>query len=184
MVPTDGIDTAPPRSPSFLQAKIPPMRPRSRTEAPKPSSNPNHFLEMLRKAGPPVAQLAKSQTNLNADDDNEKDDALDDLDIKTDFSTSENITPTLDGFRQHILKLNPSLASSNQYLVDRIAHQMVVRYNKHGNNQEEKGKEPHISNINFFLNDESAPAGSESLEVPFAAVSDFHGEGEARIPEA
>lgn len=123
-------NTAPPRSPSFLQAKIPPiMRPRSRTEAPKPSSHPNHLVEMLRKTGgPPVAQLAKSQTNLDADDDDEEDDALEDLDIKTDFTTSENITPTLDGFRQHILKLNPSLASNNQYLVDRIAHQMVVRY--------------------------------------------------------
>ena len=60
---------------------------------------------------------------------------------------------------------------------------MVPTDGTHGNNQEEKGKEPHISNINFFLNDESAPPGSKSVEVPFAAVSDLHGESEP-IPEA
>ncbi|KAF3012669.1 hypothetical protein E8E14_011448 [Neopestalotiopsis sp. 37M] len=67
----------------------------------------------------------------------------------------------------------------------RVATQLMVPTDGiHGNNQEEKGKEPHISNINFFLNDESAPPGSERLQVPFAAVSDLHGEGGPRIPEA
>ncbi|ETS87526.1 hypothetical protein PFICI_01354 [Pestalotiopsis fici W106-1] len=122
-------NTVPPRSPSFLQAKIPIMRPRSRTEAPKPPPYPNNLVGMLMKnGGPPVAQLAKSQMPHDADEDDEDDEAFEDLDIKTDFSKSEDITPTLDGFRQHILKLNPFLATSNQYLVDRIAHQMVVRY--------------------------------------------------------
>lgn len=61
---------------------------------------------------------------------------------------------------------------------------MVPTDGRDGKANKEKGKEPHISNINFFLNDESAPPGSERLEVPFAAVSDLHGEGGPRVPEA
>lgn len=122
--------TATPKSPSFLQTKIPIMRPRSRTELPKTSAYPNNLVDMLKKSGgPPVAHLTKSQTIPDADDeDDEEDESFEDLDIKPDPSKAEDITPTLEGFRQHILKLNPQLANNNQYLVDRIAHQMVVRY--------------------------------------------------------
>ncbi|KAH8203620.1 hypothetical protein TruAng_002253 [Truncatella angustata] len=105
-------------------------RPRSKTDIPKSESAPPNIVGMLRKSGgPPVAQLAKSQSLLDQDDDeDEDDDNYDDPDMKIEASKAEDIVPTFDGFKQHILKLNPSLANANQYLVDRIAHQMVVRF--------------------------------------------------------
>ncbi|OTB03536.1 hypothetical protein M426DRAFT_176005 [Hypoxylon sp. CI-4A] len=37
---------------------------------------------------------------------------------------AQNIIPTLEGFRQHILTLNPKLSEANGYLLDRMASQM------------------------------------------------------------
>lgn len=39
-----------------------------------------------------------------------------------------HITATFEGFRQHILHLNPRLAEENEYLLDRMAHQQVYIY--------------------------------------------------------
>ncbi|KAH8675867.1 hypothetical protein BX600DRAFT_188250 [Xylariales sp. PMI_506] len=100
-------------------------RPRSKTE----SSHPN-IVEMLKKnGGPPVAQLAKSQPTVDQDeDDDDDDDGFDEPDLKIETSKLEPIIPTFDGFKQHVLRLNPALATTNEYLVDRIAHQMIVRF--------------------------------------------------------
>lgn len=49
------------------------------------------------------------------------------LDGATPLNASANINPTFAGFREHVLQLNPSIAE-NAYLVDRIAHQQVIRY--------------------------------------------------------
>ncbi|KAK8082869.1 hypothetical protein PG996_001650 [Apiospora saccharicola] len=100
-------------------------RPRSKTELPQRvnlESTPNIV-------APPVARLAGSQPMFDVEDDDEdEDDGLDDMDIKVEPGEAEDIVPTLDGFQQHILRLNPGLDKTNDYLVERIAHQMIVRY--------------------------------------------------------
>jgi hypothetical protein len=104
-------------------------RPRSKTELPKPASSHPNIVGMLKKAGgPPVAQLAKSQPTVELeDDDDEDDDGYEDPDMKV-SGKLEDITPTFEGFQQHILRLNPALTTTNNYLVERMAHQMVVRF--------------------------------------------------------
>ncbi|KAK8050362.1 hypothetical protein PG994_012092, partial [Apiospora phragmitis] len=107
-------------------------RPRSKTELPQRGnldSTPNIVGLLKKQGGPPVARLAGSQAALDVDDDDEdEDDALDDLDIKVEPGEVKDIVPTFDGFQQHILRLNPGLDKTNDYLVERIAHQMIVRY--------------------------------------------------------
>lgn len=122
---------ASPKSPFALgPVKNTLRRPRSKTEIPKSESSHPNIIGMLKKAGgPPVAQLAKSQpVHDQEDDEDEDDEAFDDPDMKIETNKAEEIAPTFDGFKQHILKLNPALANNNQYLVDRIAHQMVIRF--------------------------------------------------------
>ncbi|KAK3900033.1 hypothetical protein C8A05DRAFT_17605 [Staphylotrichum tortipilum] len=87
-----------------------------------------------RDGGPPVANLGNTKVNVPEaapadEDDEDEDDLHDDLEVKSE-PTKEvgDITPTFAGFQQHVLKLNPSLNTNNNYLVDRIAHQQVVRY--------------------------------------------------------
>lgn len=82
-----------------------------------------------KTGGPPVASLAKTTTAPEQEDDDDDDDDLDDSEMRVDSDKlMEDITPTFSGFQQHVLKLNPALADSHQYLVDRIAHQQVIRY--------------------------------------------------------
>ncbi len=88
-----------------------------------------------RDGGPPVANLvntkvAAPEPAVAADDDEEDDDdLLEDMDIKSEpVKGADDITPTFAGFQQHVLKLNPGLNTTNNYLVDRIAHQQVIRY--------------------------------------------------------
>lgn len=89
-----------------------------------------------RDGGPPVA-IVNTKVNVpeaapagGVDEDEEDDDDLnEDMDVKSEPTKSvDDITPTFAGFQQHILKLNPGLNTSNNYLVDRIAHQQVIRY--------------------------------------------------------
>ncbi|KAK8088248.1 hypothetical protein PG997_003209 [Apiospora hydei] len=107
-------------------------RPRSKTEMPQRGnldSTPNIVGLLKKQGGPPVARLAGSQSTLDVDDEDEdEDDALDDSDIKVEPGEVEDIVPTFEGFQQHILRLNPGLDKTNDYLVERIAHQMIVRY--------------------------------------------------------
>ncbi|KAK0657189.1 hypothetical protein B0T16DRAFT_315074 [Cercophora newfieldiana] len=88
--------------------------------------------EMLRKSGgPPVSNIGKSTaiTGDADDEDDDDDDMYEDPEMRSQANKIiDDITPNFSGFQQHILKLNPSLATTNNYLVDRIAHQQIVRY--------------------------------------------------------
>ncbi|RYP41907.1 hypothetical protein DL768_010424 [Monosporascus sp. mg162] len=135
-----------PKSPSgsFNGAlKVPPVkntirRSRSKTKLPSKSSaegltHPNLVAMLKNHSEPLVALLAKSRPAVNEDED-EDDNALDDADVKPDAGKLEDITPNTEGFKQHILRLNPRLASidgqanPNTYLVERITHQQMARY--------------------------------------------------------
>lgn len=123
-----------PKSPFNLQVKNTLRRPRSKSDLPKGandnSGSHSNLIEMMKKiGGPPVAQLSKGAP-APADDDDEDDDDLDeDADLKGESTKMiEDITPNFAGFQQHILKLNPILEHQNNFLVDRIAHQQIVRY--------------------------------------------------------
>ncbi|TGJ83700.1 hypothetical protein E0Z10_g5069 [Xylaria hypoxylon] len=129
-------------------------RPRSKTELPKMSnaglSHPN-LVGMLRKqGGPPVAQLARSQPQMDPEEEeDDDDDGMDELDLKVEQRITKSIEPTLNGFRAHILDINPSLAitdgadNANGYLVDRIAYQMHNRYK-----QLLTAKQKHMNQVN------------------------------------
>ncbi|KAK0630181.1 hypothetical protein B0T17DRAFT_455623, partial [Bombardia bombarda] len=121
-----------PKSPNTLSLSVknPLNRMRSKSDVTKMQATGLADL-WKRSGGPPVASLAKPTTNAaEADDDeDDEDDMFDDSDMKADADKIiEDITPNLDGFRQHVLKLNPQLAHTNAYLVDRIAYQQIVRY--------------------------------------------------------
>jgi hypothetical protein len=87
---------------------------------------------MWKKAGgPPVALPANPLAVPDQDDDDDDDDDMfEDSDMIGSGvdKTMDDITPNLAGFREHLLKLNPFLVDSNTHLVDRIAHQQIVRY--------------------------------------------------------
>ncbi|KAL0939344.1 C2H2 finger domain-containing protein [Colletotrichum truncatum] len=123
-----------PKSPfGGLQVKNTLRRPRSKSDLPKASSTETHptLVNMWKKTGgPPVAALAKtSSTNLDLDDDDDEDDGFEEGEINSESSKLiDNITPNFAGFQRHIICLNPDLENMNNFLVDRIAHQQLVRY--------------------------------------------------------
>ncbi|KAK2061329.1 hypothetical protein LY76DRAFT_673429 [Colletotrichum caudatum] len=61
------------------------------------------------------------------DVDGEDDDTWDDNMIDAESSA---ISPDLEGFRQHILRLNPNLKHTNKFLVDRFSNALLDRYNE------------------------------------------------------
>ncbi|TWU74545.1 hypothetical protein ED733_006119 [Metarhizium rileyi] len=109
-------------------------RPRSKSEIPKSTERipdletSSMLVDMWRKSGgPPVARVNQV---LPADDDEEEDDDdyYDDIDMRTNPDLIHEITPNFAGFQQHVTKLNPALIQAHEYLVDRIAHQQIIRY--------------------------------------------------------
>lgn len=129
--------TTSPRSPFNLGVKHSVLRrPRSKSELPKggdggEDSHPNLVGMWKKSGGPPVAQLSKgaSAPDLEDDEDEDDDGYYEVGDSRTGNSDIvEDITPNMAGFRQQVLQMNPKLAEQNTYLVDRIAHQQVVRY--------------------------------------------------------
>lgn len=129
--------TTSPRSPFNLGVKHSVLRrPRSKSELPKggdgsEDSHPNLVGMWKKSGGPPVAQLSKgaSAPDLEDDEDDDDDGYYDGGDARTgNSSIFEDITPDIVGFRQQVLQMNPKLAEQNTYLVDRIAHQQLVRY--------------------------------------------------------
>ncbi|KAK4237150.1 hypothetical protein C8A03DRAFT_34926 [Achaetomium macrosporum] len=116
-----------PRSPigRSLSVKKPLNRLRSKSET-------SSIVDLWKKSGgPPVSNLGNTNVNVpEADDEEEDEDDLDeDGDLKDETNkVIDDITPNFAGFQQHVLKLNPHLATANNYLVDRIAHQQCVRY--------------------------------------------------------
>ncbi|KAI1416821.1 hypothetical protein F5Y13DRAFT_100884 [Hypoxylon sp. FL1857] len=150
-----------PKSP-FGSLSVPPVknaltRRRSKTELPK-GSNPENLIGMLKKqGGPPVASLARTQPAVEQDDDDDDDDeGFDDADIKAEPNRLNIIEPTFNGFRDHILNLNPGLPSENAWLADRIAHQLVMRYK-----QLQSAKVKHLNQVN----QRKCPCGSLCLAL-------------------
>jgi len=87
----------------------------------------NNLADMWRKiGGPPVASGAQ-KTGISEDQDDER---ASEVDEESDYAAVSlaDYRPDLEGFKQHVLKLNPLMNNSNTYLVDRIAHQQIVRY--------------------------------------------------------
>ncbi|KAJ4394721.1 hypothetical protein N0V93_003940 [Gnomoniopsis smithogilvyi] len=122
-----------PKSPFFKNVR----RARSRSELPKAATSHEEsqsaLAGMWKKAGgPPVAQLARGNSAPDPDDEEDDDDLYEEGDAGHAGAGATNIiddlAPTLAGFREQVLRMNPRLAEHNTYLVDRIAHQQVVRY--------------------------------------------------------
>lgn len=161
-----------PKSPFFKNVR----RPRSRSELPKGAA-PNEESQsalagMWKKAGgPPVAHLARSTSALDLDDDDEDEDELyEEGDARVGSShIVDDIKPDLAGFREQVLKMNPRLAEQNTFLVDRIAHQQVVRYKDLLNK-----KIKHIGQINMG----NCPSGSMCHALRGSANS-YDGKGES-----
>jgi len=142
--PSMSATTVTPSKTTFPSLSVPQLgrRPRSNSDLPRSSaaeiSHP-HLVGMLRQqGGPPVAQLplqqAQPQPQMEAeDDDDDDDDGMDEADFKMD-PEKPAIEASINGFKGHILRLNPSLVGTdgvtnpNAYLVDRIAYQMFGRY--------------------------------------------------------
>ncbi|EXM24129.1 hypothetical protein V3481_001167 [Fusarium oxysporum f. sp. vasinfectum] len=134
---TPGGSITSPKSPfSGLSVKKSIRRPRSKSELPKPTpagmqteSHPTLVSMWKRETGgPPVAALAKTKHADLDDDDDDDDDFSDEADMRTNPNVIDNISPNLEGFQQHIIDLNPGLATTNTFLVDRIAYHQVQRY--------------------------------------------------------
>ncbi|KAK0748177.1 hypothetical protein B0T21DRAFT_380069 [Apiosordaria backusii] len=115
------------RSPSTLSVKKPLMnRLRSKSENQAPG-----IVDMWKKSGgPPVSNLPNTKSNAGDldDDDDEEDDGFEESDKTESNKLIDDITPNMPGFKDHVLKLNPQLSTTNTYLVERIAHQQIIRY--------------------------------------------------------
>ncbi|PGH18479.1 hypothetical protein AJ80_04449 [Polytolypa hystricis UAMH7299] len=118
-------------------------RSRSRSDLPKTSKNGGLLELMTNFGGPPVPTLAsplqdkalmpsaespKAAHHDDDDDDDEEDEVVGDKGIIMDFPVRlDPIVPTFEGFKAHILQLNPRLQPA---LVDRIASEQIRRYKK------------------------------------------------------
>ncbi|RFU28770.1 hypothetical protein B7463_g7555, partial [Scytalidium lignicola] len=116
-------------------------RHRSKSELPGLTASQDHGLvDLLRvQGGPPVANLATSPAQLDInvadmldqddDDDDDDDEPLEEMDAKPKPGVlTEPITPTTEGFKAHVLRLNPGMDNQFKWLIARIGHQQEVRY--------------------------------------------------------
>lgn len=122
---------------STLNVKNVLRRPRSKSELPKSTATrpsvdePQSTLAGLWKnaGGPPVAPISKpNATGADEDEDDDDEDVLEDAEMKKNPNLIDDITHDFTGFQQHVLLLNPGLATQSNYLVDRIAQHQVIRY--------------------------------------------------------
>lgn len=123
---------------SSLSVRNSVKRPRSKSEVPKPTAtettpeSASNLVDMWRKTGgPPVAPINKPKplANVDMDDDDDDDDELnEDNEMKANPNLIDAVAPNFAGFQQHIAILNPGLNDTHGYLVDRIAHQQIIRY--------------------------------------------------------
>lgn len=104
-----------------------------------------------KQGGPPVAMLAKTASDPAAlepatapvsvpaavsvgdmdseDEEDAEEESYEDVDEKQAVAKSiDGIEPTFEGFKEHILRLNPLLRDDNTYLADRLAYHQVARY--------------------------------------------------------
>ncbi|KAK0392666.1 hypothetical protein NLU13_2161 [Sarocladium strictum] len=127
------MTTSPKNMGSSLTVKNP-LRRRSKSELPKPTAPPSidthqNLVGMWKASGgPPVAPIGHKGHPDADDDDDDDDDLLDDSEMKGEANLIDGTIPNFSGFQEHVLRLNPGLTGSRAYLVDRIAHQQIIRY--------------------------------------------------------
>lgn len=115
-------------------------KPRTKSDATKKSSKPGLAELMTRHGGPPIPTLAspmhERETILAAQiidnedvvGDDDEDDQTDEVGIRMELEIrADEITPNLEGFKDHSRKLNPRL---EPYLIDRIGQEQVRRYKR------------------------------------------------------
>lgn len=121
---------------SAINVKNTLRRPRSKSELPKstvvtqspPVESHPTLVDLWKKSGgPPVASISKTSIDVD-DDDEDDDDFYEDSDLKANPNIIDSIAPNFAGFQQHVQTLNPGLGNAHGYLVDRIAHQQIIRY--------------------------------------------------------
>ncbi|KAH8753476.1 hypothetical protein BGZ57DRAFT_964852 [Hyaloscypha finlandica] len=81
--------------------------------------------------GPPIATLSSGKPSMGSEDEDEDEDENEEVEeIKeVDLSRERNpIVPNYEGFKEHVLRLNPDMDPRNKWLVSRIAHQQEIRY--------------------------------------------------------
>ncbi|EXJ78328.1 hypothetical protein A1O3_09489 [Capronia epimyces CBS 606.96] len=115
---------------------------RSKSDVSKHGKSPTPGLTelMTRHGGPPVPTLASPMherepivaaqviDNEDAPADDDEDDQTDEVAIRMDLEIrAEDITPTLEGFKDHARRLNPRL---EPYLIERIGQEQIRRYKK------------------------------------------------------
>ncbi|PHH70166.1 hypothetical protein CDD80_6183 [Ophiocordyceps camponoti-rufipedis] len=132
--------TPPLRSPRTSRSSTFGMRSSHRSGGPQLTparvDSHNSFADLWkRSAGPLMTPLSKTSHfggSVGVDDDDDDDDDDDELLYEvgrmTNSSFMDSMTPSYEGFQQHILAFYPQLGEHHGYLVDRIAHQQVVRY--------------------------------------------------------
>ncbi len=73
------------------------------------------------------AEVHQSEMLDNDEDEDDDDEQVDDNDINETEET-EPIIPNYEGFKAHVLRLNPEMDPRFKWLVSRIAHQQELRY--------------------------------------------------------
>lgn len=134
---TRSQDPDPPKGSRPLQSL---RKQRSRSDVTKKSSKPGLAELMTRHGGPPIPTLASPMheretilaaqviDNEDVAGEDDEDDQTDEVAIRMEFEIrAEEITPTLEGFKDHARKLNPRL---EPYLIDRIGQEQVRRYKR------------------------------------------------------
>ncbi|RDA85381.1 hypothetical protein CP532_6416 [Ophiocordyceps camponoti-leonardi (nom. inval.)] len=117
-------------------------RSRSRSDMPRAQLTParaeshNSLVDLWRRStGPLLTPSSKTSHfgGVGGPDEDEDEDEDDEEDMYADGraihpNLIDSISPTFEGFQQHILALNPELGERHGYLVERIAQQQVGRY--------------------------------------------------------
>jgi hypothetical protein len=121
-------------------------RARSKSELnPRDKTEQTALAGLLRaQGGPPVAKLSTGTPQVEArrrsepqqlemqdddDPDDDDDDQADEGDLKIESEQqTDPIIPNYEGFKAHVLRLNPDMDPRNKWLVSRIAHQQEIRY--------------------------------------------------------
>lgn len=135
--PTNPQQNVSPKSPfGFVGTAL--KRARSKSDLPRlgidVSSQQPGIAELWKGLnGPPVPMLSSPGIDLDApmaseqvenEEDEEEDEQVEDYETKVDFGSP--IVATKEGFQAHVRELNPDM--QHQFLIERIAHQQMVRY--------------------------------------------------------
>ncbi|CAK7268971.1 hypothetical protein SEPCBS119000_003331 [Sporothrix epigloea] len=114
---------------SLATTNITPMQP-GPTSAPVISIPASSSVPLPNLAPTPAQALATQAAVVDIDEDEDEDEETfehGDQDTESN-ELIDQITPDFSGFQKLVLGLNPMLSDVNSYLIDRIAHQQIVRY--------------------------------------------------------